>query len=93
MNTTVSVIKSPRLQSVLFLATLSVLMGLLSGCGAVKEEIWLTGGEQWKVNATLSLNQSERSMISSDLEQQLNTTAQRREEGGSLISLEQRQHI
>jgi hypothetical protein len=59
------------LTSVLRLAAMILLVLSVSGCGgAVTEEIWLKGGERWKVNLALSLNDSERSIMEGSLEQQ-----------------------
>jgi len=51
------------------IAILLVSALLLSGCaGVVTEEVWVSQGEQWKVEITLSLTQAEREMFGEELE-------------------------
>lgn len=64
--------RSHRPMAVLYLVAFVVLVLLLSGCsgGAVTEEIWLNSGERWKVDLTLSLTSSERSMLDGAFDQE-----------------------
>ena len=70
--------KSKRLV-ILFLSLFAL---MLAACGEVKQEVWLIGNEQWKLDLALTLNSQEYSAIGATLDKQMaDSQAKARQEG------------